>query len=1403
MPMLLAPVARIATRQLITLDELQPIHAAVRLLHGQGRQELIVTGASGPRLIGTRQLLILHLSGADFAAPLASAALPRLACLPEQASLAEALAALQDAPDGRLCLLDGQQRPCALLGHAELVAHLDLQGLDGNPLLRELLSPAAAAAGGATEQRWRAVLEGTRQGVWDWNAQTGKVYFSPVWKSMLGYAEDEIGDSLQEWDSRIHPEDREAAYADLERHFSGQTPLYENTHRVRCKDGSYKWILDRGKVFSRDGQGRPLRVIGTHTDVTEAHEQKHKLSRLAENVPGMLYQYRRAADGHSSFPYSTAGIRDIYGVEPEQVAADAAPVLQRLHPDDLQRVAQSIERSALELSVWECQYRYLHPLKGERWLEGRATPERLADGTVIWNGYIYDITETKRQQLALEETRLRFQLTMEATDTGLWSWNLLTDEVRWDDQTYRQLGYEPDAFPMSLAVFRQMVHPQDLEPMLEAVSRHIEQHQRFVVQFRLRRADGSWVWIQGSGKVTDSTADGRPRIMMGTHTNISRVKDVEAALAKSRERLLLATQSAGLGIWDYDAASGALDWDEGMFRLYGKRRQQFTGTLEDWAGALLPEERAATEAIFQNALARLDRLALKMSIRRGDDGAVRVLQCEARIIRDEHGQVLRVVGINRDVTEAEYASRQLEAAEAKFRGLFEGAPVGIAMNDYASGAFLEFNAAVNQPAGYSAEEFARLSYWDLTPPEYAEAEQQQREAMELTGRYGPYEKEYVRRDGSRYPVLLHGFKTVTPEGRAVTWSIVQDISALKKAQAAAEAANRAKSDFLANMSHEIRTPMNGIIGLSRPGAAELPPEALRERLRKIHQSGCLLLGILNDILDFSRIEAGKLNIDPQPFFPGALLDNLHSLFAQMAASKGLALRIEMDEALAAAYVGDELRIRQVLTNLLGNAIKFTEQGSVHLRVSRQQALQARDRLVFQVRDTGIGIGPEQRDKLFRAFSQADNSITRQHGGSGLGLAISQRLVQAMGGEGIELESAPQQGACFSFVLTLPVCSAAQLQALRDGQAPQAGEQPLRLRGRVLLVEDNPINQEVARAQLDELGLTTTLAENGAEALLHMERAAFDLVLMDIQMPVMDGYEATRQLRARGCTLPIVALTAAAMVEDQQRALAAGMNDHLAKPIEGRELQRVLAQWLDVLPQTASAAVPASVPSPAPGQLPAAPDGAVPCAGFDPQPGLAMLGGNLALYRKLLGEFLLQLDRDFLPLLATLRGLGADSPPAHFAAAQQKVHSLKGIAGNLGLQALAAIARELDRQLRQAWVPEARLQQDFAHALEQTAADLTHWLERHPLPAARPVAEGGAEPALQALRAALEQLQAAVRNSEFVDERRLEQLGRQLPAFVRDHWPGIVRALDDFDFGQAAGLLEHVQQQLQAWMSEQC
>lgn len=389
--------------------------------------------------------------------------------------------------------------------------------------------------------------------------------------------------------------------------------------------------------------------------------------------------------------------------------------------------------------------------------------------------------------------------------------------------------------------------------------------------------------------------------------------------------------------------------------------------------------------------------------------------------------------------------------------------------------------------------------------------------------------------------------------------------ALSVAKEAAEAASRAKSTFLANMSHELRTPMNGIMGMVDLALRRTTDDKAREQLSKAKHSSKVLLAVINDILDLSKIEAERLELENVEFRLGEILENVASLMAERVAEKGLAFRIEAAPALAGQVLqGDPLRLGQILLNLTSNAVKFTNEGAVTLRVQPVEAGAATVVLRFEVQDTGIGISPADRQRLFTAFEQADGSMTRKYGGTGLGLAICKQLSRMMGGE-IGVDSMPGQGSTFWFTARL---GRLETRPASAGMAVEWGGAEARLKrdfagSRILLAEDEPINQEVSRCFLEDAGCVVDVAVDGLGALALARANRYALILMDMQMPIMNGIEATRAIREDSLNrrTPILAITANAFEDDRKTCLDAGMDDHIGKPLDPDRLFDTLLKWL--------------------------------------------------------------------------------------------------------------------------------------------------------------------------------------------------------------------------------------------------
>ena len=396
---------------------------------------------------------------------------------------------------------------------------------------------------------------------------------------------------------------------------------------------------------------------------------------------------------------------------------------------------------------------------------------------------------------------------------------------------------------------------------------------------------------------------------------------------------------------------------------------------------------------------------------------------------------------------------------------------------------------------------------------------------------------------------------------------------LAEAVAAAQAASRAKSQFLANMSHEIRTPLNGVIGMTELLLRTSLTPAQHEYVETARLSGDALLGLVNNVLDLSKIEAGRVEIEAVPFALDTLIEEVVAPFREAALDRGVVIAVQLPNGVPRRLVGDPYRLRQVLTNLLGNAVKFTERGRVAIRVEVERAEGAAEAgageagqvvLAFTVEDTGPGIPDDQQVRIFDAFAQADGTMTRRYGGTGLGLAISRHLCELMGGS-ISVRSTLGQGATFRFTARFATAAAgARISAAVSSASPGDAAEERCMDTRVLLVEDNRVNQQVALGMLARIGCAVETAANGREALERLAAASFDVVLMDCHMPEMDGFEATAAIRAReavgGRRTPIVALTANAIEGDRERCLAAGMDDYLAKPIRLADLRRVVERW---------------------------------------------------------------------------------------------------------------------------------------------------------------------------------------------------------------------------------------------------
>jgi PAS domain S-box-containing protein len=1112
--------------------------------------------------------------------------------------------------------------------------------------------------------------------------------------------------------------------------------------QVRRKDGTLIDGLLYGEKISNQGREYLLSVM---VDITEKKRMENSLRENQARLDMALqaaemgaWQWNVAEDKR----YFDERVCRLLGIDPENFDGTALEFFARVHPDDREMIRNALEKTVEQDAPYRPVYRTVRPDGSVHYISALGKLIRDDSGRparVI--GLVSDVTELKRVQQNLENERERLANVIQGTQAGTWEWNVQTGETVFNDKWAEIVGYTLEELsPISINTWLSLAHPVDLKESEQLLAKHFAGDSAYYnFDCRMRHRLGHWVWVQDRGQVKTWTDDGKPLMMFGTHMDITTQKETEEALKHVSERFILATRAGGVGIWDYDVANNVLTWDEQMYRLYGITPDEFVDAFGAWQAGVHPDDRSRVSDEILKAIKGEKEFDTEFRVL-WPDGAVRNIRALSVVQRDTSGRAVRMIGTNWDITDQKCAEQNLK----------------------------ETNLLL-------AEATARAN------------------AM-----------------------------------------VVE-----------AEKANIAKSQFLANMSHEIRTPMNGIIGMTGLLLDTELDGVQRHYAETVRDSGESLLGVINDILDFSKIEAGKMDLEIMDFDLQGLLDDIASTMAAQAHYKGLELVCGMCPETPSSLRGDPGRLRQILTNLVGNAIKFTPTGEVVIRVGTESDDERTVTLRFSVTDTGIGIPDDKIDLLFEKFSQVDTSTARQYGGTGLGLAISRQLAEMMGGqigvagsrdqgsefwftarlekrpepasvetscsvvlenvrvlivednvsgrevlenclmswgmrvtgigEGIEglkcLEKAVDEDDPFQVVivdqympgidgiafgrvvksdgrlesarvvllaslgfrgdarrfseigfdayLTKPIrtieLKAVLCQVLATEQGNSAAHKNIITRHtaregvklfagyklRVLLAEDNFTNQQVALGILRKFGVSADAVANGAEALKSLETIPYDLVLMDVQMPEMDGYETTSRIRDRESAvlnheIPVIAMTAHAMTGDREKCLKAGMSDYVSKPVSFESLAMVLENWLPkpLIPEIKGGAKVKGRPV-------EDPEGEVSTV-WEKKKVLERLMGDEDLARTIMQGFMEDITLQIQKLERFIRSNDSQS-------AERQAHTIKGAAANVGGVLLQNIARIVETNcntgnLDGAWGNLAELKKQFEMLADEIRTD---------------------------------------------------------------------------------------------------
>ena len=1085
---------------------------------------------------------------------------------------------------------------------------------------------------------------------------------------LVGYGKDEIIGRRVALFYPIEDDAEELARASLAA--AAEQGRFEAEGWRRRKDGA-RFMASETVNAIRDAEGALRGFVTVMRDVTERKQIERQLAET-----NVRFAMAAEAAGLGFWEYDlqrqTARWDDqmfvLYDRPKEQGVPDYALWTRQIHPDDRARVEAEIREALAGRRPYRTEFRILRADGGVRQLSaaGRLDRDSTARATRMF-GVVFDVTERRNAERELAETNQRFAVAAEAAGLGFWDYDVAAQSLRWDDQMFRLFGRSRGQGALGYALWRDLLHPDDRARAEAEVREGFTGRRDYLSEYRILLPDGGVRHLSAAGRF-DRDSSGRATRMFGVVFDVTERRKMERELTESNQRFAVAAAAAGLGFWDFDVAGQSLRWDEQMFRLYGVDPLEGAQPYALWTRHLHPADLARAEQQLRDAVEGVRSFDTEFRIVR-PDGETRHIRAAASFEPAAADGGRRMLGVNFDITDARRTESELTEANERFALAAEAAGLGFWDFDIATGTS-RWDDQMYRLYGLDradGEQGFALRANRLHPQDVARVEA---EIADAIAGIRSFESEYriVRPDRRVRHLRSAASLKRDPAGRAerllgVTFDITERKEAeqgLEQARDAAEAANRSKSDFLAVMSHEIRTPMNGVMGMNALLLdTDLTP-AQRRMTEAIRDSAESLLTIIDDVLDISKLESGKIELDEIDFELPAVIEGAVDLLAPRARQKGLALSLDMNAVARTALHGDAARLRQIVLNLLSNAIKFTPHGAVGISVAASDAADGGARLRCVVTDSGPGVSAEAKKRLFKPFEQADSSISRRFGGTGLGLSICKRLIELMGGR-IGVDDRPDGGSAFWFEVVLRPAPPGAAERLASNPESIDGAAAVRS-GHILLAEDNAINIDVASLILTSAGYRVDVAVDGLEAIAAVGRERYDLVLMDMQMPRLDGLSATREIRAKeraGAHLPIIAMTANAMKEDRRRCLEAGMDDYFSKPFRPALLIEKVARWID---RCAAPVAPAEAAAPEPvDRLPVIDAAAVEDLAACLPP---------ARLEALLSRFVGELD-------GQAARLARPAPDAGIEAIAHEAHKLASSAGTFGARQVQKLAADLE------------------------------------------------------------------------------------------------------------------------------